>query len=60
AVCAEPHSLNGDGLTACEAYMPMWSFNPAENECVKFIYGGCGGNGNRFGTQQLCESACVM
>ncbi|XP_033150835.1 male accessory gland serine protease inhibitor [Drosophila busckii] len=60
AVCGEPHSLDGDGLRACAAFHEMWSFNAKDNKCVKFVFGGCGGNGNRFETQELCEEKCVV
>ncbi|KAH8376793.1 hypothetical protein KR093_001363 [Drosophila rubida] len=58
-VCGLPHSLNGDGRISCEAYIPSWSYDAQASECVKFIYGGCGGNRNRFPTQKLCEETCV-
>ncbi|XP_060646912.1 male accessory gland serine protease inhibitor-like [Drosophila nasuta] len=59
-VCGLPHSLNGDGRISCEAYIPSWSYDPQHNECVKFIYGGCGGNANRFATEQKCKDKCVV
>ncbi|EDW76467.2 uncharacterized protein Dwil_GK15469 [Drosophila willistoni] len=55
--CGLPHSRNGDGRISCEAYIPSWSFDG--QECVKFIYGGCGGNANRFGTKEACEAKCL-
>lgn len=27
--------------------------------CGQFGYGGCGGNGNRFSSNEECESICV-
>ncbi|XP_034473705.1 male accessory gland serine protease inhibitor isoform X2 [Drosophila innubila] len=43
---------------ACMAFMPSWSYNAAKNTCVEFIYGGCGGNQNQFGSRDECEKAC--
>lgn len=40
----------------CEALIPRWGFE--HGECVKFIYGGCGGNENNFESQAECETAC--
>nr|XP_025044616.1 kunitz-type U19-barytoxin-Tl1a-like isoform X3 [Pelodiscus sinensis] len=42
----------------CEAYMPHYFYNPASKSCERFIYGGCGGNGNRFATEEECLRAC--
>ncbi|XP_075756899.1 actinia tenebrosa protease inhibitors-like isoform X2 [Pelodiscus sinensis] len=42
----------------CEAYMPHYFYNPASKSCKRFIYGGCGGNGNRFATEEECLRAC--
>ncbi|EDW64677.2 male accessory gland serine protease inhibitor [Drosophila virilis] len=58
-VCSQPHSRNGDGRISCEAYIPRWSFDANANECVKFIYGGCGGNDNSFDTKEICEEKCL-
>ncbi|XP_055838061.1 male accessory gland serine protease inhibitor-like [Episyrphus balteatus] len=58
ADCLIPHSKNGDGLIACEAYFPSWSYNSATDECVFFVYGGCKGNDNRFPSKEICEQNC--
>ncbi|XP_052259215.1 kunitz-type serine protease inhibitor bitisilin-3-like [Dreissena polymorpha] len=42
----------------CEAYMPSWYFN--NGVCKKFVYGGCGGNGNRFKSRNACRRACTI
>jgi papilin len=42
----------------CKAYMPMYTYDPAQGGCVKFIYGGCGGNSNRFPDLQTCIDKC--
>ncbi|XP_037810801.1 male accessory gland serine protease inhibitor-like [Lucilia sericata] len=59
AVCGLRHSADGyeDGYS-CHAYFPSWSYNSATNECVEFVFGGCGGNDNRFDTLEGCEAMC--
>jgi len=42
----------------CEAYIPSYYFNSETGDCELFIYGGCGGSGNRFQTLQSCEARC--
>ncbi|KAI0211755.1 Kunitz-type serine protease inhibitor PPTI [Lamellibrachia satsuma] len=42
----------------CKAYMPRWYYNCATRACEKFIYGGCGGNRNRFDTELACRRRC--
>ncbi|XP_031610902.1 collagen alpha-6(VI) chain isoform X2 [Oreochromis aureus] len=45
---------------SCDNYTMMWFFDTAQKECARFWYGGCGGNKNRFLTQEECQSLCVM
>jgi len=35
-----------------------FAYKPSNKGCVPFVYGGCGGNGNRFDSIQSCDSAC--
>ncbi|XP_023174676.1 male accessory gland serine protease inhibitor [Drosophila hydei] len=59
-LCSEQHSKAGmeqDGA-ACMAYMPSWTYDSSKNACIEFVFGGCGGNKNQFGSQSECEKAC--
>ncbi|TMW54895.1 hypothetical protein DOY81_000128, partial [Sarcophaga bullata] len=58
AACGLKNSVDGNGLIACAAYIPSWSYKADSNECVEFIYGGCGGNLNRFNSRKECEDMC--
>nr|XP_039249650.1 carboxypeptidase inhibitor SmCI-like [Styela clava] len=42
----------------CKAYMPRYYFNGLDQTCKKFIYGGCLGNSNRFGSLMECYIYC--
>ena len=43
----------------CLAAFPVYWFDASSGECVERTYGGCGGNDNRFDTQEACETACA-
>ncbi|VDO08909.1 unnamed protein product [Rodentolepis nana] len=53
AVCNQPIKRGN-----CLAYFPSWAFDKSVGRCVPFVYGGCGGNGNRFRNIEECENAC--
>ncbi|KAI8046549.1 hypothetical protein M5D96_002760 [Drosophila gunungcola] len=42
----------------CHGNLQMFAYDFDNNCCVKFLYGGCGGNPNRFQTKQECIVAC--
>ena len=42
----------------CRAYIPSYFYNVTSGDCERFIYGGCGGNENRFPTAADCAANC--
>ncbi|CAO1361183.1 unnamed protein product [Diamesa tonsa] len=42
----------------CMAYFTYWYYNHQTGSCSEFIYGGCGGNGNKFETREECMVKC--
>jgi len=42
----------------CEAYVPSYFYNATSGQCEFFVYGGCGGNENRFPNRLECLRAC--
>uniref|UniRef100_A0A3P9BGQ6 BPTI/Kunitz inhibitor domain-containing protein n=1 Tax=Maylandia zebra TaxID=106582 RepID=A0A3P9BGQ6_9CICH len=51
--CLEPMSEG-----ACSDYSLVWYFHARSGECRPFVYGGCGGNQNRFSSRHECEEWC--
>ncbi|XP_033735426.1 papilin-like isoform X3 [Pecten maximus] len=42
----------------CRASIPAWYYSHTEGRCNEFLYGGCGGNKNRFISREVCEASC--
>ena len=42
----------------CLAAFPAFYYDAQVNKCKSFVYGGCGGNGNRFQSVDMCRRAC--
>ncbi|CAF5149725.1 unnamed protein product [Rotaria magnacalcarata] len=44
---------------SCSKYVNMWAYDRQQGKCVRFWYGNCEGNGNRFETEQQCQETCI-
>ncbi|KAM4652732.1 amyloid beta precursor like protein 2 isoform 2-T2 [Discoglossus pictus] len=55
AVCSQ-EAMTGP----CRAMMPRWYFDLGQKKCVRFIYGGCGGNRNNFESEDYCMAVCKI
>ena len=42
----------------CDASIPAFWHNPDTGLCEPFVYGGCGGNANRYSSRDACLQAC--
>lgn len=43
----------------CKAFHRMFYYDAELGRCRPFVYGGCGGNENRFAKEIECENSCV-
>jgi len=43
----------------CEAIQIRYHYSKEEKKCKKFVYGGCGGNKNRFNNESECLRNCT-
>ncbi|XP_021243394.1 collagen alpha-6(VI) chain isoform X2 [Numida meleagris] len=43
----------------CQNYVLKWYYNKEQKICGQFWYGGCGGNRNRFETEEECGFFCI-
>jgi len=42
----------------CRGHSTMFYYENKSKDCKTFIYGGCAGNGNRFGSKEECLKTC--
>ncbi|XP_041090588.1 kunitz-type protease inhibitor 1-like [Polyodon spathula] len=43
----------------CRAAFRSWYYDPTVQDCLPFVFGGCGGNRNRYSSAQDCLSHCA-
>lgn len=43
----------------CDGYEVLWYHNRLTDLCEQFVYGGCGGNHNRFANESACKERCL-
>ncbi|KAF4106106.1 hypothetical protein G5714_013768 [Onychostoma macrolepis] len=51
--------LEKDSGRVCGSYMSRWYYSQQTKKCMHFWYSGCGGNENRFLTEDECFRECV-
>lgn len=42
----------------CSGSFNRWYFNKEIDQCEPFVYGGCKGNKNNYGTEAACTHHC--
>lgn len=52
------HCLVAPDAGPCRAMVESYYYNTRLGVCEMFLYGGCGGNPNRFSSIQECENKC--
>lgn len=53
-VCSQPMDVG-----PCDQWQTLFYYDVATKKCEPFSYGGCEGSGNRFSSEQECQSICV-
>lgn len=60
AASADPRCVLALEQGTCRQYKIHWYYDKQANSCAQFWYGGCGGNDNRFKTEEECKKTCVI
>ncbi|XP_029981006.1 collagen, type XXVIII, alpha 2a [Sphaeramia orbicularis] len=56
----DPRCNLGLDQGSCRDYSIRWYYDKQANACAQFWYGGCGGNDNRYETEDECKKTCVV
>uniref|UniRef100_A0A158P8Y2 Kunitz/Bovine pancreatic trypsin inhibitor domain protein n=1 Tax=Angiostrongylus cantonensis TaxID=6313 RepID=A0A158P8Y2_ANGCA len=51
--------VGGSVRGPCSGSLERWYYDEDEAECKKFIFSGCGGNGNNYESKQECVQRCA-
>ena len=54
-----PRCLERMEVGPCEALMYRFGYDSSSGACHRFVYGGCGANGNNFMTEAACRRYCL-
>nr|XP_008267402.1 kunitz-type protease inhibitor 1 isoform X1 [Oryctolagus cuniculus]XP_008267403.1 kunitz-type protease inhibitor 1 isoform X1 [Oryctolagus cuniculus] len=54
----EDYCLASNKVGRCRGAFPRWYYDPTEQICKRFIYGGCLGNKNNYLREKECMLAC--
>ncbi|XP_014636062.1 PREDICTED: kunitz-type protease inhibitor 1 isoform X2 [Ceratotherium simum simum] len=54
----EEYCLASSKVGRCRGSFPRWYYDPAEQICKSFVYGGCLGNKNNYLREEECKLAC--
>ncbi|KAF8763280.1 Kunitz-type protease inhibitor 2 like protein [Argiope bruennichi] len=55
---AEKNCIEAPVTGQCRALFYNWYFDQETGTCREFVYGGCGGNGNRYWSEEECQKNC--
>uniref|UniRef100_A0A3Q2W554 Serine peptidase inhibitor, Kunitz type 1 b n=1 Tax=Haplochromis burtoni TaxID=8153 RepID=A0A3Q2W554_HAPBU len=56
--CHQPQCTEPPRTGPCRAKFPGWYYDPLDQKCHEFTYGGCDGNENNFPDDQTCREYC--
>ncbi|XP_053451850.1 kunitz-type protease inhibitor 1 [Nycticebus coucang] len=54
----EDYCLASNKVGRCRGSFPRWYYDPTEQICKSFVYGGCLGNKNNYLREEECMLAC--